>query len=350
MEPNSSDITSDRTTPAPLDLAVVGGGPCGIACGIEAGRAGLEYRIFEKGALTDSIRRFPEGMSFFSTPERLEIDQLPFPTTSVRPTREEALQYFRRVVERHHLAISLYTEVTSVRPLDGGGFEVTTSAEVGASESSASYRARNVVLATGYYDWPNRVGVPGEDLPHVSHYYRDPYRYAGTNVVIVGGGNSAVEASLDLFRHGAKVTLVHRGADLKPTVKYWVKPDLDHRIASGEIGARFETEVSAIREREIDLTDSRTQEPVTLAADFVLLLVGYYPSPDLLRGAGVSVPEDSLVPEYDADTHRTPIEGLYVGGSVVSGRQTGRIFIENSRAHAEIIVSDLVRRREGARA
>lgn len=314
------------------DLIIVGGGPCGLACGIEATRAGLRHRILEKGALTEAIRRFPTYLRFYSTPELLELGDLPFATPSTHPTRQEALVYYRRVAERYGLDVSLYSEVIGIRSGEGG-FTVETAA-------GDRLAARSVVVATGYYDTPNRAGIPGEDLPHVAHYYTEPFPYARSRVVVVGGGNSAVEAALDLYRGGAaEVHLVHRRSGLKPTVKYWIRPDIENRIREGSIDARFDTTVRAIREREVEIEGVETGEREILPADFVLLLTGYHPDPTLLRGAGVLVDETTLVPVHDPETLETSVPGLYIGGSVVSGRETGRIFIENGRDHARRIVA-----------
>ncbi len=317
-----------------FDVLIIGGGPTGLACGIEAAGAGLSYRILEKGSITDAIRRFPVNMTFFSTPELLELDHIPFTTPNTRATRVEALQYYRRVVEHRKLAVSLYTKVVSIQRQDG-----MFSIELGNGER---LHARRVVVATGYFDYVNRLHVPGEDLPHVSHYYDEPFRYAHTRVAVIGGRNSAVEAALDLYRHGAQVTMIHRRPKLGDSVKYWVRPDMENRIANGDIRALFSTVVeevfaSSLRVRHVDTGDVSTVD-----ADFVLAMIGHRPDEHFLRAAGVELDQRTLVPTYNHDTFETNVEGLYVAGSVACGCETWNIFIENARTHAQPIIRHIL--------
>lgn len=310
------------------DIIIIGAGPTGLACAIEAQKTGFSYIVIEKGGITDAIRRFPVNMTFFSTPDLLALDGIPFTTTNVRPTRSEALQYYRGVVGYYHLNLLLHTDVLSIQK-QGDVFHLTTS--------RGNYGARRVIVATGYFDATNRLKVEGEDLPHVSHFYDEPYRYALSDVVVVGGRNSAVEAALELWRHGARVRLVHRQPELGKSVKYWVRPDIDNRIKNGEITAYFDSVVSRITPEFVYVRHSVSGVETAIKADFVFPLIGYRPDDALLRGAGVKV-ADNLIPEFHPETFETNIVGLYVAGSVMCGCETWSIFIENARAHAVPIV------------
>jgi thioredoxin reductase (NADPH) len=312
------------------DIIIIGGGPTGLACGIEAQKAGLSYVILEKGAITDAIRRFPINMTFFSTPELLELDHIPFTTVNTRPSRVEALQYYRQVVKYRSLNIRLYARVATVQKVDDG-FVVGLS-------SGEQCRARSVIIATGYFDHTNMLGIPGENLPHVSHYYDEPYRYAHTRVAVIGGRNSAVEAALDLYRHGAAVTLIHRKDSLGDSIKYWVRPDIENRIKNGEIAVQLSTVVEEITPSELVLHNTAGDTRTTIAADFVLAMIGHRPDEALLRSAGVELDPRTLVPSYNPDTFETNVEGLYVAGSVACGCETWNIFIENGRAHAQPVI------------
>ncbi len=317
------------------ELVVVGAGPAGLAVAIAAQQAGLDYEVLEKGVLVNSVFHFPRNMTFFTTPDLLEIGGLPFVTPYEKPTQWEALRYYRRVTDAYELRLALGEEVRNVER-DGGGFALRLA-------SGETRRAAAVVLATGYYDHPNRVGIPGEDLPHVSHYYDEPHPFYRKRVVVVGGKNSAAIAALELLRAGAHVTLVHRGDRLSDSVKYWIKPDLDNRIKEGAITARFRTRVVEIRPGVAVVEGEGGREE--LPADGVFLLTGYHPDADLFRRAGVRVDVETLKPEIDPATFETTVPGLFVAGSVVSGRETGRIFIENGRFHGEAIVRALLARR-----
>jgi thioredoxin reductase (NADPH) len=320
------------------DLVIIGAGPAGLAVAIAAQQAGLDYEVIEKGTLVNSIFHFPRGMIFFTTPELLEIGGLPFVTPYEKPTQGEALKYYRRVTDRYEIKIRLGVRVVSMQQLDGG-FGLALESE---REGKMWGETRTVAVATGYYDNPNCVGVPGEDLLHVSHYYREPHAYYRKRVVIVGGKNSAAIAALELYRAGAGVTLVHRQPQLSPSIKYWIRPDIDNRIKEGSITAWFETRVVEITRETVVLAGPTGSE--TIGADAVFLLTGYHPDVDLLRPIGVRADPTSLVPEHNAETLETNVPGVYLAGAIVSGKETGRIFIENGRFHGEAIVTAIRQR------
>jgi thioredoxin reductase (NADPH) len=328
------------------DLIIIGAGPSGLSAAIAAKRRGIDYQVLERGVLVNSIFQFPPQMVFFTTPELLEIGGLPFVTPYEKPTRHEALRYYRRVVETFDLPISFEETVVAIRsepgPSDGAGarsvFEVET---VSASGGRRVRQARHLVLATGYYDLPNRLGVPGEDLPHVRHYYAEPHPYFRRRVVIVGGGNSAAEAALEMFRAGAAVTLVHRHGELKSTIKYWVRPDIENRIKEGSIVARFDTTLSEIGPTSVVVTGPGGTE--VLAADAVFLLVGYHADWDLMAAAGIQL-TGRCAPVFDPATFETNVAGLFVAGGALAGMDTGTIFIENGRFHGETIVDVIAHR------
>jgi len=290
----------------------------------------------------NSIAHFPTHMTFFTTPELLEIGGLPFVTPYEKPTRGEALRYYRRVADTYRLEIAFDERVETITP--GGDAFVVRSRCLTAAHAGAEVvrRAGNVVLASGYYDQANRLGVPGEDLPHVSHYYDDPHPYYRKTVVVVGGKNSAAIAALELYRAGAaSVTLVHRGPAISSSVKYWIKPDIENRIKEGSVRAFFETRVCEIRPDRVVVVGAGQKVGTELAADAVFLLTGYRPDTRLLRDAGVRVEPESLRPEHDPGTFETNVRGLFVAGSIVSGRDTNRTFIENGRFHGDAIVAAL---------
>src|SRR6056297_392072 len=316
------------------DVVIIGAGPVGLAAGIEAQRRNLDTLIVEKGALCNSFIGYPTQMEFFSTPERLEIGGYPFSTREYKPRREEALDYYRRVAVAEGLNINLYEAVTRLEGRDGDYTVVT---------EEGTHAARKVVVATGFYDIPNRMGVPGEDLDKVRHYFKEPYPYALTDVAIIGGGNSAAKAALACYRHDANVTLVVRDGALDDGVKYWIKPDVENRIEEGSIDAYFHTTVDAIEEDTLHLD---TPEGSTrIDNDFVLAMTGYRPNYDLLDRLGVAVRDDEArTPEHDieGETFETNRAGIYLAGTICGGCDTSRWFIENGRFHAEKVVDHIV--------
>jgi thioredoxin reductase (NADPH) len=324
------------------DVVIVGAGPSGLAAAIALKQLRLDYLVLEKGALVESIRRFPTNMVFFTTPELMEIGGLPLTTPYDKPTRLEALQYYRKVADTFQLQIALREEVLTVAREQEAGetvFLLETRSHLGVRRVRS---ARAVVLAMGYYDAPVRLHVPGEDLPHVRHYYDEPHPYYRQRVVVVGGKNSACEAALELYRSGAHVTLVHRGPGLSDSVKYWVRPDMENRIRSGVIAARFNTSVVEIRPTEVVVSDRDGTS--TLPAEAVLLMTGYRADPEFLRRAGVRVNSETAVPQHDAETFETNVPGLFVAGGQLAGHRTGSVFIENGRFHGEQIARALSRR------
>lgn len=328
-------MTNPREAPSQiLDVLVIGAGPVGLACAIEAQRAGLSARVVEKGALVNSLVGYPVGMEFFSTPDLIEIGGHPFPTRGYKPTREEALEYYRGVAEREHLDLRLYERVMG---LDGGRGDFTVRTDRG------SHRTRHVIVSTGFFDFPNRLDVPGEDLPHVTHYYREPFAYVRQRVAVIGAKNSAAKAALDCYRHGAEVTLIVRGPELSDKIKYWIKPDLENRIAEGSITAHFQTRVVEIRAGSLTVEGPGGSRDIE--CDWVLALTGYHPDYTLLDLLGVSVADDEYrTPVYDEVTFETTRPGVYIAGTVCGGYRTGRWFIENGRRHARQIVTHITGR------
>lgn len=316
----------------------MGAGPSGLAAAIAAKQQGLDYVLVEKGVLVNGIFNFPMHMVFFTTPELLEIGGLPLTTPYDKPTRLESLRYYRRVVDTYQLQISFHEKVTGIEKEDDV-FVVTTE---DARGNSRARHARAVVLAIGYYDLPNYIGVPGEDLPHVSHYYTDAHPYYRQRVVVVGGKNSAAEASLELFRGGAHVTLVHRHPTLGDTIKYWVRPDIENRIKEGSIQARFETSVKEITRQSVVVERGGVVEE--LPADAVFLLTGYHPDVALMRQAGIACDATTLAPDLNPETFETNVPNLFIAGGATAGRNTGSIFIENGRFHGERIIKILAPR------
>ena len=331
------------------DVLIVGAGPSGLATAIAAKQQGLDYLVVEKGVLVNSIFRFPVNMIFFTTPELLEIGGLPLVSPFEKPTRLEALRYYRRVVDSYQLQICYQEEVLSIEreelpspeaaASEGGIFAVTTRSHRGVRRVR---HARAVVLAIGYYDLPNYLGIPGEDLPHVSHYYSEAHPYYRQRVVVVGGKNSAAETALELFRAGVQVTLVHRHATLGDTIKYWVRPDIENRIKEGSIPARFEATVVEIRPTEVVIEQAGKREAIP--ADAVLLLTGYHPDAELMRGAGVECHPQTLAPALNPETFETNVPNLFLAGGCVAGKATGNIFIENGRFHGDKIIRVLADR------
>jgi thioredoxin reductase (NADPH) len=321
------------------DVLIVGAGPSGLATAIAAKHFGLDYVVLEQGALVDGIVRFPLNMVFFTTPELMEIGGIPLTTPYDKPTRFEALQYYRKVVNTFQLQVSLYEEVIAVqRGENGEPFVVESRTARGVTRVR---EARHVVLAMGYYNKPNLLNVPGEDLPHVSHFYREAHLHYRQRVVIVGGKNSAVEAALEIYRAGGHVTMVHRGPGFGDSVKYWVKPDIENRVKEGSIAAHFNASVVEIRPSEVVLDTG-----VTLPAESVLLLTGYQADADFMRKIGIEINPETMAPRYNVDTYETNVPGLYVAGGQVAGKRTGTVFIENGRFHGEVIAKAIAARLE----
>lgn len=319
------------------DVLIIGAGPCGLAVGIEAAKAGLSHLILEKGSITESIRRYPKRMRFFSTAENIEIGGIPFPISEVKANRSEALQYYRKVAGYYHLNFKLFTEVTQVVKKDDL-FEVQTV-------KGETYHARKVIIATGYFDFPRHLGIPGENLPHVTPYYDEPFLYSFSKVVIVGAANSAVEAALELYRHDVDVTIVHRGEDFRPTVKYWLVPDVKNRVREGKIKTRFNSLTTAIEPKRVQIENVETGESEWIDADFVLMLIGYVPDGAFLQRCGIELTQPSMVPVYDPETFETNVAGLYLCGTVVAGIHTEKVFIENGREHAAAIIDHIAGRK-----
>jgi thioredoxin reductase (NADPH) len=319
----------------PYDVICVGAGPTGLACAIEVKRAGLRPLVIDKGVLCNSIYHYPVNMVFFTTPELLEIGDLPFVSAAEKPNRVEALKYYRKCVEHYDLELRLGEMVTRVEGSDGD-FRVHTKTQDGAMEQ---YEARKLIVATGYYDLPNCLGVPGEDLPHVSHYYTEPHPFWRRDVVVIGGKNSAAEAALDLYRTGARVTLVHRRAELGSTIKYWVRPDIENRIKAGQIKALFNTHVVRITPEFVHVVGPGGE--AALPAVEVFALTGYHPDFDFLRQLGVKLDPETNKPALDPQTLESNVPGLYLAGVVIGGKHTSEIFIENGRFHGKQIIAAL---------
>ncbi len=318
------------------DLIIIGAGPAGLATAIAAARAGFDYTVIEKGGLVEGVYRFPAHMVFFTTPELLEIGGLPFVTPYEKPTRVEALKYYRRVADTFQLQLALNESVTAVRRDPDGVFRVES---VPDGREPRTRAGRAVVCATGYYGQPNLLGIPGEDLPHVFHYFSDPHVGYRKRVVVVGGKNSAAEAALELYRAGAHVTLIHRGKAVSDSIKYWVKPDIENRIAEGAIAARFDTAIRAIGPDRVEIDSAAGRE--SLAADLVFLMTGYHPDERLLGAAGVTFDDAHRAARFDPETQETDVPNLFLAGGVVSGKGTPPIFIENGRLHGDRIVATL---------
>jgi thioredoxin reductase (NADPH) len=324
---------------AEYDVICIGAGPTGLATAIEAKRAGMRALVIDKGCLCNSIFHYPVNMVFFTTPELLEIGDLPLVSPNEKPTRVEALKYYRKAAEHYELELRLFESVVRVEGSDGN-FMVLTRTENGAP---GKYQSRKIVVATGYYDLPNRLNVSGEDLPHVSHYYTEPHAFWKENVVVIGGKNSAAEAALDLYRNGAKVTLVHRDAALGQTIKYWVKPDIENRIKAGQILALFETRVTEITPHEVIVTNSGGEK--RLPAKQVFALTGYHPDFQFIQDLGVHLDPVTCKPSLDPNTLESNVPGVHLAGVVIGGRHTGEIFIENGRFHGKQIIQALTSKR-----
>lgn len=321
-----------------FDIIIIGGGPTGLACAIEAQRAGFSHLVIEKGCVVNSLYNYPTQLVFFTTPELLEIGDLPFVCEREKPNRIEALKYYRRVVDAYRLRVNQYEKVLKVTGADGD-FLVET--ELAATGEKRSYRSRKIIVATGYFDYPNVLSIPGEDLPKVSHYYKDAHPFYDREVAIIGGANSAAITALDLYRHGAKVTMIHRGVELRRTIKYWILPDIENRIANGEVKAYFQTVVTEIKPTTIRIRNLVTNEESELPNDFVFALTGYHADNEFLREMGIEIDPETMKPAFNPETMESNVTGIYLAGVVTAGKETGKIFIENGRFHGGQIVAAL---------
>lgn len=314
------------------DVLIVGGGPIGIACALEAKKKNLSYIIIEKGALVNSLYNYPNKMTFFSTSEKLELDEIPFVSNNPKPSKQEALEYYRRIVESKQVHIQLFEKVQNVNNEDHI-FTTTTS--------KTKYQSKNIVIATGFYDIPNYLNIPGEDLDKVTHYYGDPHYYATQKVVVVGASNSSVDAALETYRKGADVTMIVRGEEIGQRVKYWVRPDIINRIKEGSIKAYFNSELTEVGEDYVKFKD-KEDKIQSLENDFVLALTGYRPNFEFLKKLGIKLSDDQLsIPEYNKQTMKTNVDGIYLAGVICGGMETHKWFIENSRIHAKMIMEDI---------
>ncbi|OJV40948.1 MAG: hypothetical protein BGO25_14280 [Acidobacteriales bacterium 59-55] len=325
-----------------VDLLVVGAGPTGLACAIEAQRAGFSARLVDKGCLCNSLFHYPAHMTFFTTPELLEIGNMPFSSPNQKPNRNEALEYYRKVAEHYRLDVRQYETVEKVEGGDGD-FIVHTVDRFGRK---TEHRARKLVIAIGYYDLPNYLGIAGEELHKVRHYYHEPHPFYDLDVLVIGGKNSAAIAALDLWRHGARVTLVHRGAEMHRHVKYWILPDINNRIKNGEITAHFNSTVANISEDNV--TIETPNGPLTIPNHFVFALTGYHPDFEFIERLGVQLDEaNDRCPVCDPATLESNVPGIYLAGVIVAGERTNEIFIENGRFHGQLIAEDLRAKRTG---
>lgn len=314
------------------DVIIIGAGPIGIACALEAKKRNLNYLVLEKGPIVNSLYHYPTNMNFFSTSEKLELQHIPFISKEAKPSKQEALEYYRRIATSNHLNIRLFEEVKQVDKDNDQSFIITSV--------KSTYRSKNVVLATGFYDLPNRLHIAGEDLPKVSHYYDDPHLYAFQNVAVVGASNSAVDAALEIYRKGGRVTMIIRGDSIGDRVKYWVKPDIENRIAEGSIKAYFNSTLTKITQDHI-VIKSQDQE-LSIPNDFVLALTGYRPNFSFLNALGIQLHGVNKIPSYDPQSMQTNVKGIYLAGVICGGLETHKWFIENSRVHATMIMEDIV--------
>ena len=318
-----------------FDALIVGAGPTGLACGIELQKRGVKTVLVEKGCVVNSIYNYPTNMSFFTTPELLEIGDIPMTSLNEKPNRTEALKYYRRVADHYQLNVHQYERVDRIDGADGA-FRVFTTDKLGCAQE---YGARKLVLATGYYDVPNKLGVPGEELGKVLHYYKEPHPYYNHDVVVIGAKNSAAIAALELWWTGARVTLIHRGAGISDRVKYWIRPNIENRIKNGEILAYFHSRVVEILPDSIRL--ETPQGEVVLKNDFVFALVGYRPDLEFLNATGITLEPDTQRPRTDPATLESECPGVYLAGVIVAGMHTNEIFIENGRNHGRLIAESI---------
>lgn len=317
------------------DVIIIGAGPCGLACGIEAQKSNLDYLIVDKGNITESIRRYPVNMLFFSTSENIEIGNVPFVSMGTRPTRSEALKYYRKVVNHFDLNLKLFTRVDDVKK-DGEVFTLTTANEI--------LKTKKVIISTGYYDVPRYLEIPGETMPHVTHYYDEAFRYSKMKAVVVGGANSAIETALDLYRNDVDVTLVHLFETLDQRAKYWIVPDLENRIKKEEVKAYFKHRVVEIYEKSIVVENLDNGSTTRIDADFIFLMTGYRPDAHFLEKVGITLEGDHLIPKLNSETFESNIEGIYLGGSIIGGEETAKVFIENGRLHGQPIIQDILKK------
>ncbi len=316
-----------------FDVVILGGGPIGLACAIACIQKNLSYTIIEKGALVNSIYNYPLNMTFFSTSEKLEIGDVPFISHNPKPTRSEALEYYRRVALHWKLKIRLYEKVKSVVEA-GGSYSVSTSKGI--------YQSKNIIVATGFYDIPNLMNVAGEELPKVHHYYKEPHIYFGQKIIVIGAANSAVDVAMETWRKGAEVTMVIRDESIRDSVKYWIKPDIENRIAEGSIKAFYNASIKNISDHTATIQTVDGQE-ITIENDFVLAMTGYLPDFNLLKSLGITINTDEYsTPSYDINTMETNKKGIYLAGVICGGLKTNKWFIENSRVHASMIVDAIV--------
>lgn len=321
-----------------LDVLIIGGGPIGLACGIEAKKAGLNYLIIEKGCLVNSMYNYPINMTFFSTSELLEIGGVPFISHNPKPTRREALEYYRRVQSSWDLKVNLYEPVEMVSKFEHS-YKIETS--------KAAYYATSIVVATGFYDVPKLMSVPGEDLPKVKHYYDDPHLYAGRKVAVVGAANSAIDVALETFRKQAEVSLIVRGNEISPRVKYWIRPDIENRIKEGAIKAYFNSTVKAITPTTVEI--NTPEGVVSIENDHVLAMTGYQPDFSFLQKIGIEIADDETKrPSHDTNSHESNMPNIFLAGVICGGMHTSKWFIENSRGHADVIIGEIARRKQVA--
>ncbi|QCK13822.1 YpdA family putative bacillithiol disulfide reductase [Mangrovivirga cuniculi] len=315
------------------DVAIIGAGPIGMACAIEAKNNGLSHVLIDKGCLVNSIYHYPYNMTFFSTSDRLEIGNIPFVSHGNKPTRAEALEYYRRVAQYFDLNSKLYESVKNINREDPG-YIINTS--------KATYNAKYIIIATGFYDLPYKLDVPGEDLPKVKHYYDEPHPYYKQEIIVVGAANSAVDVALETYRKGANVTMLIREEEISSSVKYWVKPDIENRIKEGSIKAYFNSEITAISEHEVEI-ETGDGRSLTLKNDYVLAMTGYQPDFTFLKETGINIGNDDLrTPEYNQETMETNVENVYLAGVICGGLKTNKWFIENSRIHASMILKNII--------
>lgn len=317
------------------DVIIIGAGPCGLACGIEAKHQQLDYLIVDKGNITESIRRYPVSMLFFSTSENIEIGNVPFVSMGTRPTRSEALKYYRKVVNHFDLKLKLFTRINNIKK-EGKVFSLFSDSE--------KLKAKKIIIATGYYDVPRYLDIPGETLPHVSHYYDEAFRYSKMKTVVVGGANSAIETALDLYRNDSDVTIVHLFETLDQRAKYWIVPDLENRIKKNEVKAYFKHKVIEIDEKFILIQNLDTGKIKKIEADFVFLMTGYRPDAHFLEKVGITLEGEHLIPKLNPETFETNIEGIYMAGSIIGGEETAKVFIENGRLHGKPVIEDILKK------